>query len=82
MADKTTGGGDRWVDLDTVVSPGFGHTTVTLDESAFSVEALCAALENGELETYVQSLPRQDLSVSNKEVVEKFREAATVYLFR
>jgi len=80
MADKDEGAGAHCID--NLISPGVMHSTITLDETAFSVEALCAALESGNLETYVLSLPRQDLSLSDKEVVEKFREAAKVYLFR
>jgi len=89
MADKdekpsqvTVDPGDHWLGLDEVIHPGFGHNTITLNESAFTLEALCAALESGNLEDYVLSLPRQDLSISNKEVIQKFREAAKVYLFR
>jgi len=78
----TVNPGDRWLGLDEVIHPGFGHTTISLDESAFTLEALCAALESGNLEDYVLSLPRQDLTISNKETIEKFREAALAYLFR
>lgn len=69
-------------EVDSLISPGVLHNTITMDEWAYSVEALCAALESGNLEAYVLSLPRQDLSLSSEEIIEKFREAATAYLFR
>jgi hypothetical protein len=67
---------------DITIHPGWEHTTVTLDNGAFTLEAFIDALEAGTLENYVRSLPRQDLSTSSDEAVAKFREAAKVYLFR
>jgi len=65
-----------------VIYPGYGHTTITLDEHIFTLEALIEALETGNLEDYIKSMPRQDLTTSNDEAIKKFREAAKVYLFR
>jgi len=68
-------------DKDAIV-PGWSHQRITLEPDTPTLEDFVAALEDGELSGFVRSLPRQDLTLSEEEAVEKFREAATRYLFR
>lgn len=64
------------------IEPGWGHSTITIEPQVPSVENLIEALNTGRLEEFVLSLPRHELSSSDAEVIQQFREAAMTYLFR
>ena len=64
------------------IVPGWHHQRITLEPDTPTLEDFIAALEDGDLSDFVRSLPRLDTSIGDDEAVEKFREAATRYLFR
>lgn len=70
-------------DSDHGVIPGWEHVRIkSKAPRAITLEAFMYALEQDALELYVRALPRQELTVTEDEAVQKFREAATRYLFR
>lgn len=64
------------------VIPGWDHQRIILEPDTPTLEDFVAAMEDGDLSDFVRSLPRLDTSLSDEQAVEKFREAATRYLFR
>jgi hypothetical protein len=70
------------VDDEHGVVPGWEHQRITLEPDIPTLEDFVAALEDGDLERFVQTLPRLDTSTTDADAVAMFREAVTRYLFR